>query len=125
MPRSIEKPRVSNFIEQQHHQQSTYQIQQIRQEADHIDDSIMVATSSIQIISLVLLLGGVRVVSGIIGGSVADPTRYPYFTRLEVVRSKSETKSPGGTLIAPDVVLTYAYRLAEYDDGDKVVKIKA
>ncbi len=68
-------------------------------------------------------MGGVRVVSGIIGGSVADPTRYPYFTRLEVVRSKSETKSPGGTLIAPDVVLTYAYRLADYDDGDKVILV--
>lgn len=113
-------------MEQQHHQQSTYQIQQIRKEPDHIDDTIMVTTSRIQIISLaLLLLGGVRVVSGIIGGSVADPTNYPYFTRLEVVRSKSETKSPGGTLIAPDVVLTYAYRFAEYGDGDKVVKIKA
>ncbi|KAI2512150.1 serine-type endopeptidase [Fragilaria crotonensis] len=69
----------------------------------------------LQTISLTLLiLGGARVVSAIIGGSIADPTRYPYFARVNITRSDPAVKSGGGTLIAPDVVLTSAARY-EYE----------
>jgi secreted trypsin-like serine protease len=47
-------------------------------------------------------------VSGIFGGSVADPTRYPYYTRVNVTYFLSGEKVFAGTLIAPDVVLTSA-----------------
>lgn len=71
-----------------------------------------------QTISLALLvLGGARVVSGIIGGSVADPTRYPYFTMVNVSRSDPIVKSGGGTLIAPDVVLTNGRRVMDWEDS--------
>lgn len=59
---------------------------------------------------LVFLLAHWRtgVVSGIIGGSVADPTRYPYYTRVNVTYLLSGPIAFAGTLIAQDVVLTSA-----------------
>ena len=65
-------------------------------------------------------------VSGIVGGSVADPTRYPYFcghvTTREVVGESATIR--GGTLIAPDVVLTDAGRITPDFDGNAVLSIK-
>jgi elastase-2 len=79
--------------------------------------------SRFRTISLVLLVGGARVVSGIIGGSTADPTRYPYFTRVNVTRSDPIVTSGGGTLIAPDVVLTDAGRALDRN-GSAVLSVQ-
>lgn len=72
------------------------------------------------------MVGGARVVSGIIGGSVADPTRYPYFAGLVLTYSQygEYTFMTGGTLIAPDVVLANAAYLDDYGD-DVLLSIKA
>ena len=73
---------------------------------------------------LVLLVGGARVVSGIIGGYIADPTRYPYITGLINTRAVlGERRMGAGTLIAPDVVLAEASRVDSYDDA--VLSIRA
>ena len=65
-------------------------------------------------------------VSGIVGGSVADPTRYPYscgFLTTYAVAGES-TSIRGGTLIAPDVVLTDAGQITPDNDGNAVLSIK-
>lgn len=49
----------------------------------------------------------------IIGGSVADATRYPYYTYVRI-GSEFESTSCGGSLIAPDVVLTAAHCLSPF-----------
>lgn len=91
--------------------------------ADKANTNVM-TLSRFQTISLaLLLLGGARVVSAIIGGSVADPTRYPYFTRFNITRSDPFVGSGGGTLIAPDVVLTSAARVVDRD-GSTVLSIQ-
>ena len=79
--------------------------------------------SRFRTISFVLLVGGARVVSGIIGGSIADPTRYPYFTRFSITRSDPIVRTAGGTLIAPDVVLTSGARVVDRD-GSAVLSIQ-
>lgn len=66
---------------------------------------------------LLVLLGGARVVSGILGGSIADPTRYPYFTKYTISRSDNTVESWGGSLIAPDVVLTSASGIVDREDS--------
>jgi trypsin len=48
-----------------------------------------------------------RLSTRIIGGTPAQPTRYPYFVSLR--RSRSGSHYCGGTLIAPNVVLTAAH----------------
>lgn len=70
---------------------------------------------------LVLLVGGVRLVSGIMGGSVADADRFPYFTRLNITTSASREGTIAGTLIAPDVVLTHAFGMTYDLSGDDVI----
>lgn len=42
----------------------------------------------------------------VIGGHDATPNRYPYYVALQTAENKTEC---GGTLIAPDVVLTAAH----------------
>lgn len=73
-----------------------------------------------------LLVGAPRVVSGIIGGSVADSTRYPYFAGLLRTYSLSGEFPfmSGGTLIAPDVVLTNALYIDYYGDDDVLLSFK-
>ena len=80
-----------------------------------------------QTLFLVLLVHWrTSVVSGIIGGSVADPTRYPYYTLVNITYSVSGQKTIGGTLIAPDVVLTIVPWLHfDYTDADVIVEIMA
>ena len=84
----------------------------------------MIASRFSPSLLLLLLGGGARVVSGIIGGSVADPTRYPYFcgyvTTYEEIGDKPIS---WGTLIAPDVVLTHASYLMPFGVND-VLSIK-
>jgi transmembrane protease serine 9 len=46
--------------------------------------------------------------SRIIGGEIANPTRYPYFTLLFLNLEDDLLNTCGGSLIAPDVVLTNA-----------------
>ena len=74
----------------------------------------------------VLLVGAARFVSGIIGGSVADSTRYPYFAGLLRTYSLSGEFPfmSGGTLIAPDVVLTNAVYIDYYGDDDVLLSFK-
>jgi secreted trypsin-like serine protease len=47
----------------------------------------------------------------IIGGSVASAQRYPYYTYVKI-STEYETSTCGGSLIAPDVVLTAAHCLS-------------
>ena len=47
----------------------------------------------------------------IIGGSVADAQRYPYYTYVKI-STEYQTATCGGSLIAPDVVLTAAHCLS-------------
>ena len=49
----------------------------------------------------------------IIGGSAADATRYPYYTYVRL-STEFEAVSCGGSLIAPDVVLTAAHCLSAF-----------
>jgi serine protease immune response integrator len=62
-------------------------------------------------------------VSAIIGGSVADPERYPYYTRVNITYSVSGKKAIGGTLIAPDVILTIV-PWTHYDESDEDVIVE-
>jgi trypsin len=62
--------------------------------------------------------------SRIIGGKVADPTRYPYFTQLEFsapYNSRPYKHTCGGSLIALDMVLTTAYCV----DVDNITRFSA
>ena len=45
----------------------------------------------------------------IVGGTVASPTRYPYFTIVELSFTNIGKLSCGASLIAPDIVLTAAH----------------
>ncbi|KAI2508579.1 trypsin-like serine protease [Fragilaria crotonensis] len=45
----------------------------------------------------------------IIGGAVANATRYPYYTYLLIVLTSGNILSCGGSLIAPDMVLSAAH----------------
>ena len=62
------------------------------------------------------------------GGSAADADRFPYHTRLNVTATVYGEFSVSGTLIAPDVVLTDAYSVADglsVSGDDVVLGIKA
>ena len=50
----------------------------------------------------------------IIGGSVVNQTRYPYFTQLLIFLTSGDILTCGGTLIAPDVVLSAAHCLTGF-----------
>jgi secreted trypsin-like serine protease len=59
--------------------------------------------------------------SRIVGGHVADPTKYPFFAWLNIEYSdwsSSGNTFCGGTLIAPDVVMTAAHCLYGFDNID-------
>jgi secreted trypsin-like serine protease len=47
--------------------------------------------------------------SRIIGGTIADAKRYPYYTYLEITSTSFATSTCGGSLVAPDMVLTAAH----------------
>jgi len=47
----------------------------------------------------------------IVGGSNADPTQYPYYTLLQIETATGAIYQCGGTLIAPDMVLSAAHCL--------------
>lgn len=95
--------------------------------------------SSIFICVILLLLAGVDVIicqalepifnlsrnlkSRIVGGYITEATRFPYYTLL-LVSYPSAAFTCGGTLIAPDVVLTAAHCIYE-KDGKAVSKITA
>lgn len=52
------------------------------------------------------LKDGNRTTSRIVGGSNANPKRYPYFTLLDIVTSNNAVYQCGGILITPDMILT-------------------
>ena len=55
----------------------------------------------------------------IIGGKVADSTRFPYYTYVRITSTEGDT-SCGGSLIAPDVVMTAAHCIVPEYDYDTV-----
>ena len=117
MTRSIEKSRIRTKVDEltnSSHSESKTDPQYVK----------MTVASRFATILLVLLFGGARLVSGIIGGSVADPSRYPYFTGYIVTRNVTGSKRMhSGILIAPDVVLANAWYMSDYGGG--VLSIKA
>ena len=52
----------------------------------------------------------------VIGGTVADPQRFPYYTLLKTFTKSGTGSSCGGTLIAPDVIMTAAHCVEGSDD---------
>ena len=51
--------------------------------------------------------------SRIIGGTIANPRRYPYYTLVKLYFSGGASGFCGGSLIAPDVVLTAAHCVSD------------
>lgn len=71
---------------------------------------------SLQVLPLLLLLSSVDGALGtsrIVGGSDVNPKRYPYFTSLYQKGVQRSQFTCGGSLIAPDVVLSAAHCIDE------------
>jgi secreted trypsin-like serine protease len=54
--------------------------------------------------------------SRIIGGKVANPMRYLYYTNLDITYKFGNTYFCGGSLVAPEMVLTAAHFINSTDD---------
>jgi trypsin len=52
----------------------------------------------------------------IIGGKNANPTRYPYYTYLDINFQSNMVSLCGGSLVAPDMILTAAHCISSTDD---------
>jgi secreted trypsin-like serine protease len=61
--------------------------------------------------------------SRIIGGRVASPMRHPYYTHLDIYYQSGSVYFCGGSLVAPDVILTAAHCI--YSTDDRVARITA
>jgi secreted trypsin-like serine protease len=61
--------------------------------------------------------------SRIVGGSRANPTRYPYYTYLRLIRQSGKVSFCGGSLVNSDVVLTAAHCILI--DPNPVIKFEA
>lgn len=61
--------------------------------------------------------------SRIIGGTIANPRRYPFYTLVKLYLSSGNSGFCGGTLIAPDVVLTAAHCVS-FDSFDSLSSVE-
>jgi trypsin len=64
-----------------------------------------------------------RLESRIVGGKMANPMRHPYYTYLDVYYQSGSTYFCGGSLVAPDMILTAAHCIDSTDD--RVTRITA